>query len=364
MKKKILFTTGTFDIGGKERQLIEIIRSLPPEKYEIHLFVKKYYPVYYDQIKRHLKSFYSLDQKKRFHFSDISSLNKYLKKIKPDIAFSFASATSHFLLFLKYLCCYRFKLINGSIRNAPVVLSKQQKIERKLYDLYTYVVANSYAGLKAYNQHNKKGRFILYNGFNFNRIPDISKENARKLLNFPPNKFIVIMLARLDDQKDHATFIRACRLCSDESEDFKFYIIGDGKYYNKLIRFSNTMGLNVRLDFLGKRNDTELINIAADLSVLTSANGEGISNSIMEAMASCTPVIATDDGGTIEIMQNNHTGYTIKKGDYESLSERIFFLKSKPDLIKQLGRNGRTIIEQKFSLQRMITEFEEIIALP
>jgi hypothetical protein len=102
--------------------------------------------------------------------SDIITLKEFIEKTKPDVIFSFATTLAHFAFAAKILTPQKFVIVNGSIRGAPEKLTFKEKIESVLYNIYPYIVANSEAGLKSFGQFNKKGRYVLYNGFNDSRI--------------------------------------------------------------------------------------------------------------------------------------------------------------------------------------------------
>lgn len=294
-KISILFVLGGLGTGGKERQLIELIHGLPRDRFVCHLFVKKHDASYLEKVKEDLGSFYSLDQEK-FHVLDFLTLARHIDKIQPDIVCSWTNITSHFCLLARIFTKHPYRIINCCIRNAPIQLSVVLKLERFLYSLYSCVVANSQAGLIAYGQEGKRGRYVLYNGFDVSRVPAYSKETAREMLGFEANTFIVVMVASLTLLKDHKTLLRTARECRNQPAHIQFLIVGDGTERNGLEKWVHDNGVESMVSFLGKRDDVELLFRAADISVLTSTAwfGEGISNSIIESMACGTPVIATD----------------------------------------------------------------------
>ena len=94
-----------------------------------------------------------------------------------------------------------------------------------------------------------------------------------------------------------------------------------------------------------------------DIAILTTNKArhqEGISNSILECMAFAKPVIATDGGGTNEIVVHEKTGYLIKHGDISDLTDKILQLLTKDDLRKEMGQNAKQRIENEFSIERMV----------
>ena len=360
-RTKLLFLIGDYGTGGKERQLTEIIRSLPKTKYQINLFMKCSTSYYFDTIIDHLNSWHSL-HKSHFNLLDIFSFKRFVKTVNPDVLFSFSTTLSHYALVLKLLGGFHYRILNGSIRDAPVKLNFHHRVERVLYNFYNELITNSYAGLRSYRQENKRGRTVLYNGFDMNRIPILSKAKLRKRFRLNES-FSVVMVARMDHEKDQETFIQAAKEVFNLDNRVKYYIVGDGPKMDQYRALAQSLMLNSHVTFLGEINEVENFLKAADISVLTSgsSHGEGIPNVLLESLACGTPVIATDNGGTSEILMNNENGYLIKNGDYKELAKKILFLKNNPDILRSFSNNGVETIRNHFSIEKMISEFELII---
>ena len=360
---RIVFLIGDYGTGGKERQLTEIIKALNKRKYNIHLFMKRSNSYYYDTIKHHLSSCLSLD-KKNFSFHDILILKRYLKTVEPDVVFTFSTTLGHFTLLLNFLGLNKYYLINGSIRDAPLKLNFQHRFEKVLYNFYHNVVSNSYSGLKAFGQLGKKGRYVLYNAFDLNRIPLNNKNILRKKFGFN-DKFAVVMVASMDSSKDQLSFIYAANeiIGSGKYVDILFYLIGSGRkknYYENQVKY---LGIEKFVSFTGTVNNVEEYFFSANLSVLTSSSfhGEGIPNVVLESLACGTPVIATDNGGTSEILIDKENGYLIKNGDYIELSKKIIFLYKNRDILHELSKKGIKTVSENFSVELAINNFQNIV---
>lgn len=362
-KKKLLFIIGGFGVGGKERQLAELINNLPQELFELHLLVKNHNAYYLNTIQEHLTSFHSLERS-NFHLLDFLTLARHIDKVKPDVICSWTNVTSHFCLVARFFSSQSFILVNCCIRNAPVRLSPRLKFERFMYGFYRNVVANSHSGLRAYGQNGREGRYVLYNGLDFNRIPNCSQLSARKKLGFDSDHFIVVMVASLTELKDHETLLKAAAECQKRVVDVEFLVVGGGKRRKVLEAMAEDLGLDSTVSFLGRRDDIEMIFKVADLSVLASTAwyGEGISNSILESMACGTPVIATDSPGTREVIVNNENGYIVNCGDYKSIADKIIELRSHPEVVKEIAAKAQECIAEKFSIDQLIDNFEQIVA--
>ncbi len=365
-KIRILFLIGSFDVGGKEKQLALLIKNLPKSRYQIYLFSKYIRTHYSKEIKNNVYHIYNLNRN-NFKLSDILRLGIIVQKIRPDVIYSWAETTSYFSLlvfyFYRLLLSCKFILIDGSIRSAPVISTLRIHIRSLISSLFSVVVSNSYSGLKAFHQNGKKNRFVLFNGIEMNKTPSISKEHAKQVLGFPQNKIIVSMIANLTIKKDHMTFLEAIKTIIQKHDDVFFYIVGKGDQENKLIKLAKSSNLEAYLSFLGSRKDIEMIYNATDISVLTSTFwlGEGISNSILESFACSVPVIATDSPGTREIINDGFNGIIVPAGNSKILAEKIVELKDNQKLRITMGKNGNSYIAEKFGIDRMITDFMKII---
>ena len=360
-QRRIVFLIGNYGTGGKERQLTEIIRGLPNKSYDIHLFMKCVRSHYAENIRDDLGSSYSLD-KDHFGLQDIFVLNRYLEIVQPDVVFSFSTTLSHFALLINLFGGLRYRLINGAIRDAPIEFSLHLALERVLFNFYKELVANSWAGLKAYKQHNRKGRYVLYNGYDVNRTPHLTKAELRKKLGIN-NKFTVVMVASMGDSKDQTTFIKAAAKVLETSDEVQFLLIGDGPKKQEYLALVSLLGLDKDVLFTGEVENVESYLSAADLSVLASAqwHGEGIPNVVMESMACGIPVIATDNGGTRELIRNGENGFLIRNGDFKALSEKILLLKRDPDMAREFAASGSRLIGVTFNQRQMIRSFEDIL---
>ncbi len=358
---RVVFLIGNYGTGGKERQLTEIIKRLPKDKFQIHLFMKCDNSFYFSSIKSHLTSYFSLD-KDHFNLLDILALKQYNKSIQPDVLFSFSTTLSHYAFLLKFFGRFDYRLINGSIRDAPVKFNSVLRMERILYKFYREIVSNSYAGLLAYKQSVKKFSKVLYNGFDMSRIPKKNKYDLRKLIGID-EKFTVIMVGSMYASKDQNSFILAANEVLNLDNDVQFFLIGSGPRKHLYEAQVRSFGIEENVFFKEIVNNVEDFFKASDLSVLTSASwhGEGIPNVVLESLACGTPVIATDNGGTKEILKDNFNGYLINNGDYKTLADKILFLKRNITKLESFSLNGVETVVERFTIEKMMLSFEKII---
>lgn len=164
------------------------------------------------------------------------------------------------------------------------------------------------------------------------------KSEVRKKFNLFKEK-VVGMVATFSDFKDYETFISAARMTLQKRNDVTFLAIGDGKNL-EMCRKMARGSLSDKIIFLGRQRDVESIVNIFDVGVLLTnikTHVEGISNSIMEYMALGKPVVATNGGGTPELVIDGETGYLIPQKSEESLIEKINYEKIYKGLQRLFG---------------------------
>jgi len=247
--------------------------------------------------------------------------------------------------------------VNGFVRDAPsqMALWNEAYLRGKLTIPFSdVVVANSRAGLAAYGIPERKG-LCIYNGFSLERLSNLKdKTELRGILGIA-TPHVVGMVANFTPRKDYESFVEmACRICR-RRDDVTFLAIGSGETLGR-IRESIPTEHSQRILLLGRRNDVESIANLFTVGILTTnsrLHGEGISNAITECMALGKPVVATDDGGTSELVLDGQTGFLVPSHDADALTDRVLKLLGNAELADHLGAAGRRRVESAFSLAAM-----------
>ncbi len=361
-KLKILFSIGNYGLGGKERQMTELIKALPHEKYQIHLFAKKIDGYFFDEIKSFLTSFYSLDKENFNGFKSFIPFFKYFKQVQPDIIHSWATNTTTYSSVIKILHSKSFQLIDGSIRDAMFnyIFFSKPFFERKFNNIFPdIIIGNSKAGLNAYSIPNHKN-LCIYNGFDFKRIENIPAPKKIKSKYQIDTKYIVCMVGRFHHHKDWETYLKAAVIVTEKRNDTTFLCIGGGAELNS---YKRLYAKYKNIIFTGKQSRVEDFINLCDICVLTTnpvLHAEGISNVIMEYMAMAKPVIATEGGGTPEIIKNKESGLIIPQRSPEILAEKIEWLFNHPECLQRLGQNAKKRIINCFSINKMVKNYMNI----
>jgi glycosyltransferase involved in cell wall biosynthesis len=177
----------------------------------------------------------------------------------------------------------------------------------------------------------------------------------RRELGLPADSFVVGTVGRLVPIKDHQTLLKAAALLSKSGIDVRVLLVGSGPERERLQALAASV-MEGRVYFAGDSSRVpELLN-AMDVFALPSLN-EGMSNTLLEAMASGLPVLATNVGGNPEIVENDVNGCLFKAGDAAWLTEKLQLLAKNPALIHQLGTAARNHAIASFSLSRMLDAY-------
>jgi glycosyltransferase involved in cell wall biosynthesis len=357
---RILHLIESLGRAGKERQLVELLRGLFPHR-DIESFVAVTDEVdgfRYELDREHAQVIQLVRRGKR-DLRLFKSLYELVSNLKIDIVHSWSSMCSVYAAPVAKLCGTGF--VNGFVRDAPshmTLWNKNYLMGKLTIPFSDIVVANSRAGLAAYHIPERKGLWI-YNGFNPERVSNLTDEAELRSILAITTPHIVGMVAKFSLRKDYATFVEmACRIC-DLREDVTFLAVGAGETLRR-VRDSVPPEHSLRIKFLGERKDVESIANLFTVGVLVTdsrGHGEGISNAITECMALGKPIVATNDGGTPELVLEGQTGFLVPSRDPGVLTDRVLRLLNDRALANQFGIEGRRRAETAFSLDAMTNAY-------
>lgn len=201
---------------------------------------------------------------------------------------------------------------------------------------------------------------VVYNGIDPGPAPtEEDRRKARRLLELPPEAWVVGSVARLDPVKQLLVLGEAFATIAEEDPSAHLVVIGDGPERPRLLEFFKNAPFGQRVRLTGHREDVRSLLPAFDLYANTSVT-EGVSVTILEAMAAGLPVTATAVGGTPEVVADGDTGLLFPARDPAAAAAALERLRRDPDLGEQLGRAGRRRVVRSFSLDRMIEHYLDI----
>lgn len=352
---RILMVTESFRIGGKERRLLELLKGLKDHpRVHCHIVILKNLiqyggledlPYKVTFLIRHIKK----DPTTLFR------LRKLIKEYRPDIIHSWGGMASVYAIPMGKLM--GIKTVNGMVTNSTRLkfFTENWNRSRVSFPFSDVILANSHAGLRAYQVSAKKGK-VIYNGFNHVRLDALSSVDETRTKFGLPDTLLIGMVGALHDRKDHKTFILAAHQILSMRKDVDFVIVGDGPNYKRCKELARHY-FNNGIYFIGNLREVESVINLFEVGVLTTnqdIHGEGISNAILEYMALGKPVIATKGGGNGEIVEDDVTGFLIEEFSPTKLAEKINWLLEHPQVATQFGDRGRERVRDIFSYENMI----------
>lgn len=201
---------------------------------------------------------------------------------------------------------------------------------------------------------------VVYNGVaptDFKRV--IDRNSVRGSLHIPEDVFLIGTVARLSKQKAPFDFVNAAAEVHKNLPEIHFVWIGDGELEAETRELIRLHDIENVFHLLGYRNDVPDLLNTMDCFVLAS-HWEGFSLSVLEAMAAGLPVIASRVSGVAEAVVDGETGLLVPIGDPMALAKAIERLASNSSDARRFGEAGRKRVEEKFSLNQMIREIENI----
>jgi sugar transferase (PEP-CTERM/EpsH1 system associated) len=202
----------------------------------------------------------------------------------------------------------------------------------------------------------------IYNGVDltaFSRRSRAVRERVRSELGVGAGDPVVGVVARLTEEKDHATLLRAFARVLARHACARLLLVGDGELRGRLAAQSAELGVDASVSFLGTRADVGDLLSAFDVFVLPSKL-EGLGITLLEAMAAGLPSVGTDVGGIPEIVAEGKTGRIVPQGDAETMADAIIRLIENAEVANAMGEAGRARAHGEFSVERMVRRYEAV----
>jgi glycosyltransferase involved in cell wall biosynthesis len=198
---------------------------------------------------------------------------------------------------------------------------------------------------------------VIYNGIEPGASPDrADRHAARRRLGIMDEALVIGAAGRLERVKDLDTLLDAFAIVRARVPDARLVIAGGGTERLRLEQHVSELGLQRAVCFTGHCDDVRALLPAFDVFVNSSIS-EGVSLTILEAMASRLPVVATRVGGTPEVVEDGVTGVLVPARAPEQLAQAILQLAPQQPRASAMGEAGRKRVEAAFSIDRMIGRY-------
>jgi glycosyltransferase involved in cell wall biosynthesis len=202
---------------------------------------------------------------------------------------------------------------------------------------------------------------VIPNGVDTEHFAPVENSAAvRRELGIGHGDSVVGIVAALRPEKNHQLFVDMARRVLREAPNTRFVVVGDGPCRPILEQTVRELAIESNVIFLGSRADVPQLLAAMDIFVLPS-HIEANPISILEAMSTGKPVVATDVGSIHEAVVNGKTGFLVPPGDAVRFSERVLELVRNPSLARSLGAAGRQAVVTHWSLDWMVERYEKLV---
>lgn len=199
----------------------------------------------------------------------------------------------------------------------------------------------------------------ILNGIDIDKYSNIRSKDSLSLIDVNREIISIGIVARLSAEKDHATLLHALSLVVKEYSNVKLIIVGDGPLRSELEKLAIDLDVMAYCSFLGNRDDIPQLLSQIDLFVLSSIT-EGVSLTLLEAMAASLPIVCTDVGGNSEVVEDGVNGIIVPSREPALLAKALLELIRHPERRLQMGKAGFKRVKSVFSIQRTVAEYEKL----
>jgi sugar transferase (PEP-CTERM/EpsH1 system associated) len=357
------------DYGGLENGLVNLINHLPAERYRHAIVALTYATEFRQRIRRPDVTVVEIGKRDGKDPGAYARVWRALRRLQPAIVHTRNLPALDMLGVAKAAGVRR--LVHGEhgldvveLDGANRKYNALRRLSRLVVDRYVTVSQELADWLKRDIGIPEARVTAIYNGVDTARFhPPQSRGGILPEGFAPPGSVVIGTVGRREQVKDQTTLAAAfCRLIAERPalrERLRLAIVGDGGLRGDIERMLAEHGARDLAWLPGYRSDAADIMRSLDVFVLPSRR-EGISNTILEAMATARPVVATAVGGSPEIVVEGVTGFLVPRGDAGAMAARLGDYVDQPALAAAHGQAGLARIQERFSLAAMMAAYSRV----
>ncbi len=357
-KQRILFTLNNSLISGIENFVLELIKNSDRNKYEFYVAVPCEGQIVNVLKEMGIKYFVFNDNCKKPHnFKGIKNLVKIITQNKFDVVHAQAGILP---CILGVLLGIRLKVEHKHGLDFTEERRENMGVFRVLYESmkkyfadYTITVC-------------ERDRLFLIKKFGYNPRKVITVYNGVKDISVPAEKIskdeiIIGTVCRLTFQKAPEYFVEIAKMIEQAKtgKNIRYEIWGKGELKDTLDKLISDYGLESKVFLMGYMDNKSETLSRFDLFVLTSRY-EGIPYAILEAMSAGVPVVATDVGGTNEVIDSGRNGVLLPEGELRLMADTIMKLLDEKDLRKRFAEEAYADFKNKWTIEKTIPKMLEV----
>lgn len=363
-KIDVLYLITGLNVGGAEKVVARTAALLDRTRYKpVVCSLLEGGPVT-DEIERNGVKVVSLGARSKLGFKAVLKLFRLLRQEKIDIIHSFLFHAN------------MLGRIVGKLAGVPVILSSERTMgmegkHRLLLNRLTAPLADKIITVSDAVREFAIAKIgitpdrlvTIYNGVDLSEYSEDPNreeiEEARRELGIAPSHVVVGTVGHLEEEKGCEYLLQAAAQVSAQDGNVTFLLVGDGSQGAKLQNLAEDLSISSNVIFMGYRDDVPRILSVMDVFVLPSLYA-GLPNALLEAMAACRPVVATQVGGIPEVVVERETGFLVPPRNSEALADAIGILLRDKERAAQMGLAGHRRVEMFFSVETMVAKTEEL----
>ena len=354
-----------FDVGGLENGVINLINRLPADRFRHAVIALTRVMDFRERIERGDVEFVSLNKAPGHGIRLVPQFVRLFRRLRPSVVHSrnlaaLEAAPAAWLAGVPVRLHGEHgwdvtDLDGRNLRNRVI-----RRVYRPFVSHYVTVSAHLARYLERRIGLGPDRVAQIYNGVDTQRFAPAEAPPRIDGCPFDPAQHrLVCAVGRLQPVKDHATLLRAFARALDldaAADRLRLVLVGDGPLRDELQQLAASLRIAERVWFAGSRDDVADVLRGVHCFVLPSL-AEGISNTLLEAMATALPVVATHVGGNVELVDHDATGTLVPAAQPESMARAIANYFRDPARARAHGGAARAAAVQRFSLARMVNEY-------
>lgn len=355
LSMKVLQIIPDLGIGGAEIMVEHLSTELKIKGYDVKIVsLYNYHSVISERLAKRQVPIVYLNKKKGLDLKIVFNLFQLMKEIKPDVVHTHLYAAPYAMIAALFA---RIPIKVHTIHNiATKEEGKPKRMINRIFYQYCHVIPVSISPLvkrtilEEYHLEDNQTPMI-YNGIDLEEsVPKEEYESSRDTIK-------IVHVGSFKEQKNHLGLIASFRLFCDQYPDATLTLIGSGALEKQTEDYVRELGLENNVVFLGLKAKVYPFLNEADIFVLPSL-WEGMPISLIEAMASGLPIVATHVGGVPDMLEDHESGLLVDINNAD-IAAALIELANNAELRKKLGSNARCASKQ-FTAQKMTEEYIEL----
>ena len=370
MTPHIVHIVHRFDTGGMENGMVNLLNTLPPERFRHSVIALTDYTDFRHRIHAQPVDFYALNRPPGRGLGWLIPMWKLLRQLKPDLVHTrnLAALEAQFVA----ACVGVRDTVHGEHGRDVFDLYGQnwkynllRRAARPFVSHYIAVSKDIETWLRLAIRVAPRKLHQIYSGVDNTQFcpREGSRPNVLPAGFADDNSIVFGSVGRMAEIKDYPTLVRAfiqlVREQPDRAKRARLVIVGEGPSRAVCTELLQASGLSQLAWLPGERHDIAQVMQALDVFVLSSKN-EGISNTILEAMASGLPVIATAVGGNVELVEDEVNGILVQPSDVADMAQALLQYLDTPAKIQEHADSARLYTEQRFSISAMAEAYANV----